>query len=90
MRLNVGNSANLLDLARRQTFWLLKRYRQDGVPAIQHKARGRALCYRIDTTVQENYIASRKKRRLFIVLMSNLVDWRSLLSHHNPMIFYFI
>ena len=40
-RLTVDNAANLLDLARRQVFRLLKRYRQDGAAAIRHEARGR-------------------------------------------------
>ncbi len=40
-RLTVYNAANMLDLTRRQVFRLLKRYRQDGAAAIQHKARGK-------------------------------------------------
>jgi len=41
-RLSVDNAANMLDLTRRQIFRLLKRYRQDGAPAIRHKARGKS------------------------------------------------
>ena len=40
-QLSVDNAANMLDLTRRQIFRLLKRYRQDGAPAIRHKARSR-------------------------------------------------
>ena len=40
-RLSVDNAANMLSLTRRHVFRLLKRYRQDGAPAIQHKARGK-------------------------------------------------
>ncbi len=40
-RLSVDNAANMLGLTRRQIFRLLKRYRQDGASAIQHKARGK-------------------------------------------------
>jgi len=62
-RLTVDNAANMLDLTRRQIFQLLKRYRQDGAPAIRHKARGKPPNNRIHhakrdyalALVKENY-----------------------------------
>lgn len=40
-QLGVDNTANMLDLMRRQIFRLLKRYRQDDATAIRHKLRGK-------------------------------------------------
>jgi hypothetical protein len=40
-KLSVTAVANILDLARRQEFWLLKANRGDCAPVIRHKALGR-------------------------------------------------
>lgn len=62
-RLSVDNAANMLALTRRQIFWLLKMYRQDGASAIRHKARGKPPNNRIHkakrdyalSLIKENY-----------------------------------
>ena len=63
-RLSVDNAANMLCLTRRQVFWLLKRYRQDGAAENRHKARGKPPNNRIHHAMRDYALSVIKEQYL--------------------------
>ena len=77
-RLSVDNAANMLDLTRRQIFRLLKRYRQDGAPAIRHKARGKSPNNLIHQAKRDYALTRILGRRLPLRCWRNIMASKSL------------
>ena len=63
-RLSVDNAAYMLCLTRRQVFWLLKRYRQDGAAENRHKARGKPPNNRIHHAMRDYALSVIKEQYL--------------------------
>jgi len=79
-RLGVMDGALLLGLSKRQTFRLLARFREDGVSALRHKARGKA---------PNNIIHAAKRSYALDLVRENYADFgptlasEMLLEHHE-------